>query len=60
MKRYLVMWTYIANYGKMYVEAESAEEAMKRFLLGFSEDFRERGSVYIFENDPVLVRVPSR
>lgn len=46
MKDFLVVWTYIANFGKMVVKAESANQAATQVFLGFSEDFRKRGTVY--------------
>lgn len=56
MKTYIIYWTYVANYGgPMRRHAESPEEALQIVYDGFSDDFRERGSVTIFDCEPVLV-----
>lgn len=55
MKKWFVIWTYIANYGKMWVDAETAEQAAKKVVAGFSEDFAKRGKVYVFDKAPSFV-----
>ena len=55
MKDYLVIWTYVANFGTMVISAESAEKAAERVYAGFSNDFRKRGTMYIAEQSVVDV-----
>lgn len=49
MKKWFVIWTYVANYGKMWVDAETAEQAAQTVVRAFSEDFARRGNVYVFD-----------
>ena len=56
MRKFYVIWTYLANYGVMdNVEAETAELAARRGVLGFSEDFARKGKVYVFDDEPLFV-----
>lgn len=50
------MWTYVANHSaKPYkMMAKSAEEAGNVFLKGFHEDFRKRGTLFVFDSPPVF------
>lgn len=49
MKSYFVIWTYIANYGTMTIEAASPHAAAERVYNGFSDDFRARGTIHVAE-----------
>ena len=52
-KKFYVMWTYIGNYGGPYERwATSAEEAGESVRQGFSQDFRDKGTVYVFGSRP--------
>lgn len=55
-KFYFVVWTYIANYGviEKYL-AYNSQDAANRIREGFSEDFRLKGKVYVFEDAPSSV-----
>ncbi len=56
MQDFWVMWTYLGNYSDepYKLKAESAQKAADVFLNGFSEDFRKKGSVFVFDKPPVL------
>lgn len=56
MKTYWVMWTYIANYSErpIKVTAESPEHAIKLTTGYYSDDFKKKASVYVFDREPVL------
>jgi hypothetical protein len=56
MKTYYILWTYIANYSErlVKVQANNPEEALKNSIGYFSEDFRKKATVYVFESPPVL------
>lgn len=49
LNRYMVIWTYIANYGEIGVSAESPEAAALIVVNGFSKDFVERGTLYVVQ-----------
>lgn len=56
MRDYWVMWTYIANYGgPTRVKAESPKAAAKHIYDCYSEDFKKKGVVIVFDNEPALV-----
>lgn len=55
MKKFWVLWTYIANYSRLLeVEAESAEDARKRATDMFSHDFHRKANIYVFDHAPVF------
>ena len=54
MTEYFVIWTYIANYGKMVVHATNQHEAAEKVRAGFSDDFRKRGTIYVFDSPPKI------
>ena len=55
MKKFWVLWTYVANYSNLIeVDAESAEDAAKRVTGFFSKDFSQKGSVYVFDKAPAF------
>lgn len=57
MERYTVIWTYVANYGTITIEAASAEQAAERVFAGFSDDFRKHATCYvILANDLTTVK----
>lgn len=57
MKRYWILWTYIANYNSipLTVDAESPELAAERVFDMFGDEFREKATVNVFDNSPVAV-----
>lgn len=55
MKTFYVFWTYIANYGYSQIEARDEEHAAKIIYDGFSDDFRQKGEVYVFDKPPVFL-----
>lgn len=55
MKTYWIIWTYIANFGRMTVQAKSEDEAVNRLYDCFSPDFENRATVYVFDKEPSLV-----
>lgn len=61
MKKYWVLWTYIANYSSLIeVDAESGEDAADKVTGLFSKDFRKKASVYVFDRPPTFMqKVPS-
>lgn len=56
MKSYWLIWTYIGNYSEkpFHALAASAEAAASLLYEAFSDDFRAKGKVYVFEVPPVL------
>lgn len=52
MRKYTVVWTYIANYAVREVEASSAKDAVDRVTGFYSDDFQRKASVYAFEGTP--------
>ncbi len=56
MKKFYVMWTYVANYGGPWErEGKSAEDVGLSVVRGFSDDFAERCKVFVFESMPSFV-----
>lgn len=47
MQTYILIWTYIANYGKVVVQSTSAEQAAKDLARNFSPDFQAKGTIYV-------------
>src|SRR3954468_940917 len=47
MRKWAVIWTYIANFGELVIEAATAERAAEIVCMGFSDDFRKRGTIYV-------------
>lgn len=47
MNRYLVVWTYMANYGAQEIDAPTAEQAAKILVGFFSADFGQHGTLYV-------------
>lgn len=57
MKTYYVLWTYIGNHSNLLkIEADSAHAALGKATTNFSEDFRKKGKVYVFDVPPVLIK----
>lgn len=57
MKKWFVMWTYVNNFAWPYeLSAPDAVAAAKKVIDGFSEDFKVKGTVYVFDSPPVIVR----
>ena len=56
MRKFWVIWTYIGNHcEKPWTRhGDSAEEVLEEVLNGFSEDFRKRGKVYVFDKEPIV------
>lgn len=55
MKPYWILWTYIANYGKIKLSARDPKHAADQLYACFSADFKERGTIIVFDCEPVLV-----
>ena len=47
MNRYLIIWTYVANYGQLEIVAADEKEAAKIVATHFSADFKQRGTIYV-------------
>jgi hypothetical protein len=61
MRTYYVIWTYAANYSKvMPIQAASAQQAAQAATSLFSDDFREKGSVYVFDTPPAFSKVADK
>jgi hypothetical protein len=61
MKDYWVMWTYVANFSPLiHIYATTPEAALAKATCVFSDDFRKRASVYVFDVEPVLERLPAK
>lgn len=58
MRRYTVVWTYLGNYDVRSTDAQDEFDAMDKVVGFFSDDFRAKGTVYVFEGDPKAVREP--
>lgn len=59
-RKYYVLWTYIANYSSVLeVEATSPSQALDVATGFFSKDFHAKASVYVFDHEPVLIRLPA-
>lgn len=56
MKKWTVIWTFVANYGKLEVAANTAEDAAKQVDSFYSEEFGQKAIVYVFEGEPAFVR----
>lgn len=54
-KTYYLMWTYLGNHSDkpMRVEALSPEVAVNCLLEFFSDDFRAKGTIQVFDHEPV-------
>ena len=57
MKDFWILWTYVANYGKMKIPARDAKHAAEQLCACFSKDFKEKGSIFVFDKEPSLVMV---
>jgi len=58
MKKFWILWTYIANYSDrpFPVEAKDAEDAADKATGLFSPDFQKKATVYVFDREPVFVK----
>lgn len=57
MKQFYVLWTYIANFSRLIpVKAEDAESARKETCGYFSDDFKKKATVFVFDTPPTLVQ----
>lgn len=56
-KIYHIIWTYLGNYSEkpMRVTGDTPEEAANKIFNFFSKDFKEKGTIYVFESAPTLV-----
>jgi hypothetical protein len=57
MRKYTVVWTYIANYAVREVSAKDARDAVDRVTGHFSDDFQRKASVYAFVGSPTFAVV---
>lgn len=57
MKQFYVLWTYIANFSRLIpIQAENAEEARKMTCGYFSDDFKKKATVFVFDTPPALIQ----
>ncbi len=57
MKQFYVLWTYIANFSRLIpIKAESAEAALKESCGYFSDDFKRKATVYVFDAPPTTIQ----
>lgn len=52
---FYIMWTYQANYSErpMKIRAHNAKDAIKNFTSFYSDDFKNKATVYAFTEPPV-------
>lgn len=56
MKDYYLLWTYEANYSRcLRVTAESPEHAIHCMCGFYSDDFKKRATIFVFDHPPALV-----
>lgn len=63
MKRYTVIWLYIANSGVISLTARDADHAISRVLddlYAGNHDFRAKANFFAFEGDPVAEKISER
>ncbi len=61
MRDFWVIWTYIGNFSKLQkVQANNPADALERVTGFFGSDFRKRGSVYVFDKEPVISVEPKK
>ena len=60
MKTYFCIWHYIANYGTMNVEARNEHDAVSKVLDTFSDDFRQRATIYAMAIKPLTSKPNDR
>lgn len=60
MKKFWILWTYVANYGQFECMAKDAKEAADKLYSCFSADFKARGTIYVFEGNPKLLIVENK
>lgn len=56
MKEYTVIWTYLGNYAYQRVRAMTDVQACREVTGHFSEDFQQKGMVYVFEGAPSYIQ----
>jgi hypothetical protein len=55
MKKFYVLWTYMANFSSlMEIDAKDAEEARKITVGYFGPEFHKVACVYVFDTAPVM------
>ena len=60
MKKFWVLWTYSANYSRVFeLSASSPEEAAKAATCIYSDDFHKKATVYVFDRPPVFTKAPA-
>lgn len=57
MQKFYIIWTYVANYGKLEVKAKDKYMAAEQVYAFYGPHFREEATVYVFDHDPALVIV---
>jgi hypothetical protein len=61
VKTFYVLWTYVANFSRLHeVQGESAEAVAENLLNGFSGDFREKATIYVFDRPPAFTYTPPK
>lgn len=57
MNQFYVLWTYSANFSRlMPIQASDAAEAVKATCGYFSDDFKKKATVYVFDTPPALIQ----
>ncbi len=61
MRTYWILWTYIGNYSDkvIKVEAQDSEHALEAATGFYSDDFQKKATVYVFDREPVLTKIPT-
>ncbi len=55
-KQFYVLWTYIANYSRLIpIKAETPEIAREESCGYFSDDFKKKATVFVFDTPPTLI-----
>lgn len=57
MKQFYVLWTYIANFSRVIpVKSDTPENAAKETCGYFSDDFKKKATVFVFDSPPTMVQ----
>lgn len=61
MKTFYVLWTYVANYSRLFkIDARDKEEALAASTGYYGVDFKTKGSVFVFDTPPVTIQYRGR
>ena len=55
MKKFWIMWTYVANFSErpVRVSAKNPAEAIDIAFSSYSNDFQAKAKFFVFETEPV-------